>query len=101
MARRNKSNNHKGNKNNKRKNTPRLDWPVGLVTVPRGSHGIANATRVTLNYVESGIISAIYGYATYRANDIFDPQATVSGITMSGNQQPAYRDTWAIMYSRY
>jgi len=100
MGKRSKNNN-KSNKINKRNKRQRLDWPVGLVTVPRSSHGIADATRVTLNYVESGISTALSGYVTYRANDIFDPQATTNGFTMSGNQQPAYRDTWAIMYSRY
>lgn len=98
MGKKGKSNRNKNNKNNKKG----VRWPEGLVTVPRSTHGIASATRVTLMYSEALNTAAASGYVTYRANDIFDPQATTSGITnISGNQQPQYSDVWKTLYNKY
>jgi hypothetical protein len=52
-------------------------------------------------YTESILTTSLSGYITYRANDLFDPQATSSGVTASGNQQPQFFDTWKLMYNRY
>jgi len=97
MAKKNNKRNNKRNKNTKEV----VAWPKGLVIIPRNVHGIANAIRVKLMYTESGITAAASGYITYRANDLFDPQAVTSGLTMSGNQQPQFSDAWKSMYNKY
>jgi hypothetical protein len=79
----------------------RYDMPNGMVTIPRNVHGIANSTRVKLMYQEVFLTTGINGYLTLRGNDIFDPQATTSGISASGNQQPQFVDAWKTMYNKY
>lgn len=75
--------------------------PNGLVTIPKNVWGIASSVRVNLMYVESFLTTSLSGYATYRGNDLFDPQAAAAGITLSGNQQPQFADKWAGMYNKY
>ena len=89
-------------KNSSKKLVPRGPLrPQGLVTIPKNVWGIASSLRVNLTYSESFLTTALSGYLTYRGNDCFDPQATASGITPSGNQQPQFFDVWKLMYNKY
>jgi hypothetical protein len=78
-----------------------------LLKVPRqygrfsNSTGVMPSAKVTLTYMESFLTTALGGYLTIRGNDLFDPQATTSGVSGTSNQQPQFFDSWSRMYSKY
>ena len=53
--------------------------------------------EINLNMTEPGLLSNGIAFQSFRANGIFDPNATVS----SHSHQPRGRDTYATLYDKY
>lgn len=89
-------------KSKPKKKTYRKKKTNYIVNIPKTQLGFPKGMRTRLRYTDLVTFTGIGAYLLIKGNSLFDPTDASTGTTIGPlNEQPSWRDTYALIYQRY